>query len=432
MKKIMLLALLLITACLPHTTKIEDDYRSGTQGLEISFADSPQKVYAGSYMNLMVELRNRGATDLKSGVVHLSGYDPSALHFQDSQLVLPEILGKSAYMSDGGYEILPFPESSYAEVPFGETYTPTLMLSSCYQYQTIATPSVCVISHPSDIVSTDVCKPGTITLSSQGAPVAVTKVEQEVMEQMMNFVITVENVGTGKVVNLDSLFSACPFELKHTDLNNVKITVKLSGGGEPVCTPGNNIRLVDGKGVVFCKIPLEMETSYTTPLIIQLDYGYSQSVTRTFEIVRPPGSAKDDLGTPITDPSGSSGSTSGSTSGGTGTTSTTTSGTNINDQTGNCPCDASEYTPCVCLRVDGQRYECPGPIYVQSGSHTFSVYSSSSTMPYCSAGSMRAQCPASTTRDIQSDTTISIYGYETMSSSAKASMNCNIVVRDDY
>ncbi len=276
------------------------DYRTGTEGLVVNFAagSPPDKVYKDSYLNLVLEVRNKGAYYNAPGnaKIYLSGFDPTAIHFANynqngkyAEMDVPEIMGKNAYMADGGYEVMEFKENGKVNVPFGDTYTPTLMATSCYTYQTIATPNVCVVSDPLAITKDNVCKPDPISMTSQGAPVAVTKVEEEVMQQSLNFIITVQNVGDGKVFS-QAAMSNCPFQLKYDDMDKVNVDVSMSGAGTITCTPTTReIRLVNGKGVIFCRVPVELHTSYVTPLMIKVSYGYTSSVTRTVTIANPPG-----------------------------------------------------------------------------------------------------------------------------------------------
>ncbi len=319
-----LLCLMIVSGCNTSDNPYNNlDYRTGTEGIVVNFAQDspPAKVYKDSYLNLVLEVRNKGAFYNAPGnaKVYLSGFDPSAIHFKDyntkgkyAVMAVPEIIGKNAYMADGGYELVDFKEDAKVNVPFGDTYTPTLMATSCYNYQTLATPSVCVVSDPIAITKDNVCKPEPISMTSQGAPVAVTKVEEEVMQQSLNFIITVENVGGGKVFSQGAM-GRCPFEFLHDDMDLVSVGVTMSNAGTVECTPSTNmIRLVNNKGVIFCRVPVELHTSYVTPLAITLYYGYTSSVTRTVTIANPPGT-----GTSY----GTSSSTGlGNAGGGTGTT----------------------------------------------------------------------------------------------------------------
>jgi len=423
------LLFLILTACWQSDNPYDNiDYRHGTQGLEIDFDKSlPARVYEGSYMNLVLELRNKGAYDIRPGygMVYLSGYDPSAIGFSTDRMPLPEVLGKNAYMPDGGYELIEWDERETVKVPFTDTYTPTLMATSCYTYQTLATPTVCVLSNPQDILQDDVCTPDTITMSSQGAPVAVTKVEEQILQQQLNFIITVENVGDGNVIARESL-QKCPFDLMHTDMNQVDVKVMMSTGGEVACTPSNRIRLVDGKGVIFCTMDVEIETSYTSPLIIQLDYAYSSSTKQTIEITKPPGTSSPGL--PTSPPISSS---SGDIDPGIDT--------GVNDK-GGCPCDISSYTPCVCLYIGGMRHDCgygdPSGYdrYVSPGTYTVSVDGSSSKMDSCRivSGSSQDSGPCgstSITLDLRQERTVSVFGY--INGQLVASQDCRLTPLED-
>jgi hypothetical protein len=74
-------------------------------------------------------------------------------------------------------------------------------------------------------------------------------------------------------------------------MNIVNFKVDLSSYTNAECNPSDGkVRLIDGKGVIFCKIGVELLTSYYAPLNIILDYGYSSSVTKDVQIQNPPGS----------------------------------------------------------------------------------------------------------------------------------------------
>ena len=96
MKLLAVLMVLLVIGCVPQGVEDNSDYRSGSDGVQITFGDSNRKVYEGSKMNLVLEIRNRRATDLRNGRVYITGHDPVSISFQDTELDLPEVMGKNA------------------------------------------------------------------------------------------------------------------------------------------------------------------------------------------------------------------------------------------------------------------------------------------------------------------------------------------------
>lgn len=286
----------------------DTEYRSGSEGIVVRFMDGspPRKVYEKTPLYIIVEVMNKGAFDNNPntlGHVTLHGFDSTAMPFKDGngnivKKDLPAVLGKGPFLKEGGYDTITFEiDEGQMLVPYGDSYAPTLMLSACYYYRTIATPTVCIVSDPSLLVKNKVCEPRTITMKSQGAPVAVTKVEQEIMYKIVNFVITIENIGTGTVVKPSS-FDDCPLKLNsHDKINIVKVTPTLRNAQSMGCSPGDEVRLVDGKGTIFCKFALLEGAPYTTPLKIQLDYAYNTNTQRSIEITKIPGTTY--MGDPI-------------------------------------------------------------------------------------------------------------------------------------
>jgi hypothetical protein len=303
MHKVFIAALLigLIAACTPKDPDNNINYRTGTEGLVVQFAkDSPPaKVYKDSKLYLVLEVHNKGAYSRPGslGTVYLHGFEPNAISISGydttnkyASYPIPETSAKSPYLAEGGYNLIEVEESGPVKVPFGDSTNQKIMATTCYEYQTVATPSVCVVSNPAAMFKDKVCEPKTVTMTNQGAPVAVTKVQEEAMENALNFIITVQNVGGGRIVNLDAL-SQCPMRLNWQNTNYVNFEVGLSSY-KAECTPSDGkVRLIDNKGVIFCKFPVELQTSYLSPLNIILNYGYSSSITRDVQIVNPAGSS---------------------------------------------------------------------------------------------------------------------------------------------
>lgn len=298
MKRLFLILLLL--GCSQDSPPVTD-YRTGSQGIVLGFLNPDSQVYEGSKLNLEFEVRNLGAYDLQDGYgkVVLSGYEPSAVKFsyydpekRYAEQALPAVIGRGPYNPEGGYEILRIEEDGPVSVQFGETYSPTIMATACYKYQTLATPTVCVFSSMQDLKEENICRPVSLDLASQGGPVSVTRVEESILTQELGFRIHIENVGGGEVFDYNAL-SDCPFGPEREKKDVVEVSVDLVDAGTPVCEPPDmRVRLWNGKGVIFCRLPIEQETSYTAPLEITLDYGYSSSITHKIDIIKPPGSVQ--------------------------------------------------------------------------------------------------------------------------------------------
>ena len=136
----------------------------------------------------------------------------------------------------------------------------------------------------------------------QGAPVAITKVEVEMLPDGSNlekvrpyFLVHIGNKGNGLVVSKDKINEACTGQsLQHTDLNNVTIKAMLSDSILDCSVEGSNeesakLRLRDKEDVVRCMIRdedlIDSNTdAYSSPLQIVLDYGYTFTISKNIII----------------------------------------------------------------------------------------------------------------------------------------------------
>ncbi len=168
-----------------------------------------------------------------------------------------------------------------------EEYPATFLLTNCYGYATFTSPLVCIDPQPlSDHRKT--CTPRDMSLTSQGAPVAVTRIEQENTRKKSIFTIHVKNVGSGDIIYWGDLALCSPYTNKGilTQKNkNIIQNFEVRIDGQPLtCTPNpedKKIRLNEqGEGVITCMYNLEytnLQSAYQTPLIIEFWYGYMQT-----------------------------------------------------------------------------------------------------------------------------------------------------------
>ena len=136
-----------------------NNYRSGTQGLEVSFPTGlPDQIYENDRnVRFVVEVRNRGAfpqideENEFDAYLWVGGHDKDIIDISpDNGIRLDgrELEGRSTYNDDGGYSAEQFDANVY-DLPSGASiYQPNLIFTTTYFYKTIASPIVCIDPEP--------------------------------------------------------------------------------------------------------------------------------------------------------------------------------------------------------------------------------------------------------------------------------------------
>lgn len=321
---LLLFLLILIYGCNRQKTpaKSLEEIRTGTEGIVISFLpNAPSLIIhaeqsSDNSFDVVLEVRNKGAYPQPDdgltapfGDIYLSGYDRSILDFTPQAFNLNDraLEGKSNINLNGGLDLATFKGTVKIENLNVEKYEPTLLATACYTYTTIAGPQVCIDPNPySTSKEKKVCQVADITLSNQGAPVAVVKIEEEALSTKMQFKITIKNVGNGEVIKPDSLSKCSPYssdrllreeidrvQLEEVRVSNINLNCRpfVDSGADAIAQGVSGfIRLINGEGFIICELPKseygQANTAYTTPLRIKLNYVYRNSVERKLQIKR--------------------------------------------------------------------------------------------------------------------------------------------------
>ena len=290
---LIVVSMLIITGCNRNGEDIsEEDYHRGSEGLRLEFMRNspPDKVYSGNEMDIVVEIRNMGAypTDNSfDGKIEIYGFDEKAFsgeRYDGSNFISPNLQGRSQFSPRGGREAKRYHVDQVNTLFGSEFYEPTIIAAACYKYRTTADALVCVDPEPYTMFDEDkVCtlpQAGrTYSLGTQGAPVAVTKVKEEIGSDNIYFSIYISNVGDGSVVD-ENAVNECPFELKYDDRDRVLVRAKLPWDSAPECQPRGDyadpVRLDEsGNGFIFCSFQKPAQKSaIETILHIDLDYRY--------------------------------------------------------------------------------------------------------------------------------------------------------------
>ena len=126
----------------------------------------------------------------------------------------------------------------------------------------------------------------------QGGPVGVTYVGVDMIGSRAIFEINIKNLGTplGRVLSpFASLQNCGQSSLGYQDLDKVQFNVEMTGGGKVNCKPQDGfVRLSNGQGKIICTFDIPGASAFETPLLIDLDYSYAQSIQKSVRIIRTP------------------------------------------------------------------------------------------------------------------------------------------------
>ncbi len=289
--------LVFLAGCATDGKKEPQSYHIGTQGLELNFmyGNPPPKIYKGEELSIIIELKNKGAYPnpeenrgaFLDGKIYLHGYDTAYIDSFFPKQLPADLYGKDEFNSEGGYTTMTF-QSSSVNMPDGaDTIPQSVQASVCYRYQTTATPTVCIDPDPySTKIKNKPCSINQVQMtSSQGAPVAVTRVEQDVLQSKIAFKITVSNVGGGRIVESNNL-NKCPGNLDYYNTDIVYVSGEISNGNI-YCKNNGQLRLRNNVGTIICEAnkPESDLSAYKTPLKIKLDYAYTKTIRTDVRIV---------------------------------------------------------------------------------------------------------------------------------------------------
>lgn len=290
---------IIITGCdgLPTTN---DEVFQGSKAIDMKFIVNapPAEVYENSRFRVGIDLTNIGAKYNAVGFL-LLGFESEYLEmiegpdFNYGNIYEFDLVGRTLDNPYGESKKVFFDFQS-KEVDRMTTHHKTnIFASACYAYKTSHSTSVCV---DTDIYnekeSEKTCQVKDMSFSNQGAPVAITKIEYDIFPQGENLIIPtfkihVKNIGSGKVIDKDSIHKACSSEsiTKKEDFDIIQITAKL-GTDELECSP-TPLHLEQNNDYVRCNLPSGISrnfVTYSSTLNVELTYGYMENIAREVDI----------------------------------------------------------------------------------------------------------------------------------------------------
>jgi len=279
---IVIVILLISTACSRLGRRPGDiepeaiDYHAGTKGLVLSLAKNrpPSEIWRGSDFIIEADLQNQGAYLAENILVKVYGFDPIYIQPSENQRRIEPLAGKSFGYPEGDFDSVIFEHKNIKD-PLGRGTHPFTVTVE-YDYGTEAVFTPCISPEINSIIKTKdkVCEVKEITSTGQGAPVAVTRVNEiplltEKQDQLkLDFIMEIENRGDGNVID------------------DIKVDGVTLSGMSLICHP-NTLNLKDERNVKLnCEGIIERPTGpYISVLIIRLSYRYKSQIDSRLEII---------------------------------------------------------------------------------------------------------------------------------------------------
>jgi len=294
-----LLLCLFLVGCAGQADFSMQDLRKGTNGIVLKFLDDqpPTTIIENDRFVMTLNLQNDGAATAKNTILNLgvpSEYinadlnsatmngDPTTLQF--------DLEGKSMKNPNGGLSILMIPATALP-ITTSKKQQVTIAGQICYDYETVAEANICANYDPSYQLKVFPCKPKAISLSSQGAPVAITKIDVKPKytpegRLATSLTITLQNKGTGRVIEAGQSAAVCS---SRGDLTKVwdRVIVTAVMAGKKINCKKDYVTLENNKAEITCEGTVEnVQGPYVAPLQVYLDYGYTQTLSKQFYIER--------------------------------------------------------------------------------------------------------------------------------------------------
>ncbi|MFA6461340.1 MAG: hypothetical protein WCV90_03665 [Candidatus Woesearchaeota archaeon] len=281
---ITLVSLLFLTSCGSTVPQKQAAYnfQTGISELNWKFLTNspPEKIYPYSGFKMILMLDNQAAYPLTNGKVSIVGLDGKYFQLDQLEQNFEPLDGRNLENPLGGQDQLEFSGTAGGLFSSAEEYQGNYFLMLNYNSKVDFVDTVCMNSHQYDTYDSG-CKSNlNNNYPGQGAPLAVTQMEQisyptqEANGGEVEFRLRVQNRGRGKVLN--------------ATLVEAKI-----GGEDLYCSfdsskEQKNSGLNDNKQetMLFCKTSVKQDYSYTTPLLISLSYKYALSERQRLWLVK--------------------------------------------------------------------------------------------------------------------------------------------------
>ena len=285
-------AVILLSGC-TGTTEIESQDNTINDGIDVKLVENSltDSYYEGDPFNIELQIDNIGdyVVPNNSFYLTLTGFNPTSFgkNTEDLKLSNSEILEKIFDTNNqslvSGTEFMSYSDLCHINDLF-DPYSLNMKFYSCYPYQTEIKSTVCFGEHRSDL--NEICTVNEEKeFSNSRSPVQANSLsEVYVGNDEYRFMIDFKNLGSGEVINSDSVPSCT--SLSSNSLSSMSI-VSITLDGEELInderleielpSDKDKVRITNNEASVYFKIKDLESTDYVSDLQVVLNYGYKKS-----------------------------------------------------------------------------------------------------------------------------------------------------------
>lgn len=308
-----LIVVTMLTSCTNSSSDgepdIDKEIYKGRIGVELDFLQNklPDEVFEGEELNYVVRIENKGVykvqnskliVSLEKGIIKTGSTDKCTS--QDNIAVCNNLVleGKDFFKDFNDFSIIEIPLKVNELDELREYHDSYIYTNFCYDYMGLAFTEICIDTDPHSITATEKPCEGSSVISmsdGQGGPVVINRIEPRMFIEndklKPQFKIFLQNTASGTVIKKGSVSEVCGNSQLNSDTyNSVKLSAlefsnyKLS---DFTCIP-NELSLRNEEDFIVCTlnkgIDRKTTPTYVTPLKIQIDYGYTQSVSKQIKV----------------------------------------------------------------------------------------------------------------------------------------------------
>ncbi len=278
---IVLIVILFVSGCggdTPNTLQKNYKLGYGSLALVVDEQRSPSVVYQHRPFSLALTLYNRAGYEAKNVQVSMGSYDQTFISVPNPQQQFSSLEARSAFTDDnGGRADLSF-NGETLDLHGSEERRENYRLYVSYDSKMEFAPTICVNTASYSVFDAGCQMPAKpLSFSGQGAPLAITKMEEIVVgaeNPELELRLHVEDKGQGKIKSM---------RLGQARLGNVPLACSFR---DMVVNEDKSFSFKKDKrdGEVICTATLSEKYSYDTSLFVELLYNYEFSVARQVTI----------------------------------------------------------------------------------------------------------------------------------------------------